>query len=188
MYDAFWLPAFDVDVDPDEVLEVGGAWLRQAVYPGGPVIVLHAAKMVENRESLARLASEFPVVGPTTKNRTYHGSHAVLAVWPSKRSMEVAEEMASPDGGLCVIPYEGEEWAPWIAAHRAVDLLKPDDEPPTLDLPAGARTSLDWMVLFDGHNGFIQSKAEIVGRLRQMVADGYRPVSGRRRGVRRREL
>lgn len=179
MFEAFWLPAFESDdYDPDDALRSGGAWLREAQYAGGPVIVLHAAKMTRNRPSLERLASQFPVVAPTTSNRGYGGSHAVLAVWPSKRSMEVAEEMASPNGGLCVIPYFDEEWRPWITAHRAVNLLRPGAEPETLELPAEVRKTLDSIILFDGHNGFISAEGKIdaVRDLRAMVATGYRPA------------
>lgn len=178
MYEAFWLPAFESDFDPDEVLGAGGAWLRDAEFPGGPVIALHAAKMRDNRPSLASLASRFPVVAPTTGNRGFGGSHAVLAVWPSKRSMEVAKEMASPNGGLCVIPYLDKEWRSWIAAHRAIDLLKPNDEPEMLDLPAEVRKTLDSIILFDGHNGFgsAEGKIDAIRNLRAMVADGHRPT------------
>jgi hypothetical protein len=178
MYEAFWLPPFDSDFDPDDALRLGGDWLDDAEYPGEAVIVLHAAKMTENRPSLAQLATRFAVVGTTTRTRPHGVSHAVLAVWPSKRSMELAERLASPRGGLCVIPYWADEWQPWIQAHGAVDLLHPNAATQALVLSPEARKTLDAIIFFDGHNAFVSGEGKIhaIRNLRAMVAAGDRPA------------
>jgi hypothetical protein len=179
-YEAFWIPGLDTDFGRDEALAVGDRWLRDSAYPGERLIVLHAATMVQNAGPLAEMATRFKVVAPRTQNRPrYRGSHAVLAVWASDRAMELAEELARPDGGLCLIP--GSRGGPtmWIARTGAVNLGAPGAEPAErLTLEPDVSKVLDGLLDFGGRNDFYGAgeKEMAVRALRAMVAEGHRPA------------
>jgi len=179
-YEAFWIPGLDTEFDPDEALEIGDDWLRRSSYAGDPMIVLYAANMTQNRPMLAEMGTRHTVVSPQTRSRSRGGSHAVLAVWPSGRAMEVAEQMATPDGGLCVIPGSIEEVTWWIRRTGAQNLTDPDEKPEALDLDPEVCKTLDSLIFFDGHNRFISGagKVQTVRGLREMIGRGLRPDPG----------
>ena len=176
-YEAFWIPGLDTDFDSDEALAIGDRWLRSSKYPGEPIIVLNAVEMTRRRDMLARMASRYTVVSPRVRNRGWGHSHAVLAVWPYKEAMVLAERLASPSGGLCVIEASGVQQPAWVAGKRAINLADPDANRKPLVLDPEVRRILDSLLFFDGHNGFISSegKIRVVRDFRKMVADGFRP-------------
>jgi hypothetical protein len=176
-YEAFWIPGLDTDFDPDEALLIGHDWLQSSSYPGGPVIVLNAAIMRRNRRTLDRMTDLYPLVSPRTRNRSWGGSHAVLAVWPAPQALEVAEEMAAPEGGLCVVPNSRDEMASWMRRTGAVDLTNPNAEPGSLEISPAVKEALDSIIAFDGHNDFIspEGKEYTIRWLRELIASGHRP-------------
>jgi hypothetical protein len=66
-FEAFWLPAFDSDADPDEVLEVGFDWLRRAERAQGVrgVLAMHATSMRRNRPILG--TAPWDMVSPRSR-------------------------------------------------------------------------------------------------------------------------
>ena len=151
-YDAFWIPGLNADVDPDDALELGYAWLRQAErkHAGVGVLVMHASSMRGNRPVLAR--APWDIVSPRT--RRPRGSGPALAVWPSSRALELAEALAFGTA-LCVIPGSLFDVGPWIRRAGAVCLAEGFDTESAIQLPADIREALDHALFFGGHNGFL---------------------------------
>lgn len=177
-YEAFWIPGLDTNLGRDEGLALGDRWLRESSYPGSRLIVLYAANMIHNAERLAQMATRYTVVSPQTQNRPRRGGHAVLAVWASEGALELAEQLASSDGGLCLIPGTFSEAAMWVSRTRAVNLADPDAGPASgLALAPEVEAALNSMLSFDGHNRFYGAggKEDAVRGLRRMVAQGHRP-------------
>jgi hypothetical protein len=177
-YEAFWIPGLDTDFGRDEGLALGEQWLRDSLYPGRRLIVLYAANMIQNAAPLANMATRYPVVSPRTRNHPGRGGHAVLAVWTSEDALDFAEELASPGGGLCLIPGTFGEASMWVSRARAVNLADPEAGPAEgLSLDHEVTNALDSMLAFDGHNRFrgAGGKEDAIRRLRQMVAQGHRP-------------
>jgi len=174
-YAAFWIPGPD-DLDMDEGLRLGYRWLDAAQFPGRRVVVLHAKKMLNNRPALAE-AGRYTVVTPRGRGIAFGEAGAVLAVWPTPDALELGQQLAL-DGALCVIPYRHDiTW--WIARTGAANLADPDAEPPQLpDLDPQVRTTLDSMLQFGGHNGFLGGgeKEDAVADLRELVRAGHRPA------------
>jgi hypothetical protein len=156
---------------------LGDRWLRDSNYPGQRLIVLHAANMTQNRRSLAKMAMRYKVVSPQTKSRPHRGGHSVLAVWASKRALQLAEELASPGGGLCLIPGTLAEVSIWISRTRAINLTDPRAEPAQgLSIDPAVAAALDSVLILEGHNRFLgDGKERAVSDLRAMVAAGHRP-------------
>jgi hypothetical protein len=180
LYDAFWIPGLDSDFDADEALRLGFEWLDRARYAGGPLIVLYAKKMIQNRPSLAQAAHRFPVVSPQSHGGApYAGKHAVLAVWTHGKTLDFAEECAH-GGGLCVIPAKVEHIRPWISRTGAINLTDPEAPPePMSQLAAQVKKLLDGTIAFDGHNGFLSGggKEDAIDALRRIAAQDERPAS-----------
>jgi hypothetical protein len=152
-FEAFWLPAFDSDADPDEVIAVGFDWLRHAEkaanVPG--VLAMHAASMRHNRPILASAPWE---IVSTRSRKGYRIGGPVLAIYPPPRTLELAEHMASR-AALCVIPYEMSDITAWIERTDAKGLVEGFDAPARRALPAEIEEELGHVVEFGGHNGFL---------------------------------
>lgn len=154
-FDAFWIPGLDTEFDFDEALAIGDRWLRESRYPGRRIIALHAAKMSSNRRYLEEMATRYEIVAPQTRNHSYGGSHAVLAVWASDQALELAEKLATPGGGVCLIPGTLKETTMWTSRMGTVNLADPDAGPaPGVVFDPAVAGMLDSLLTFDGHNRF----------------------------------
>ena len=176
-FEAFWIPGLNSDFDPDRALAIGYRWLDEARYGGRPVITLNAASMLGNRPALARAASRYEVISPRTRNQPRGTGNAILAVWPDRKTLDLAETMAH-EGGLCVIPNSLDDVSLWISRTGARNLADPDGaRAAPMSLNAEVRRVLDSLLSFDGHNGFYGAggKERAVRDLREMVNEGYRP-------------
>lgn len=171
-YDAYWLPGLDNDeVDPDDVLRLAFEWLRRAErqYGGSGVLAMNAASMRGNRPLLG--SAPWEIV--STRSRRSYGDGPVLAVWPSARTLELAEQMALRTA-LCVIPGTLFDLAPWIRRTEATCLAEGFTVDPGEKISAEIREQLDHMLSFDGHNGFLG------GGGKEYAIRTLREISGRR--------
>ena len=152
-FEAFWLPAFDSDADPDEVLAVGFDWLRRAEREQGTrgVLAMHATSMRRNRPALA--AAPWEIISPRSR-AGYRMGGPVLAGWPPERTLELAEQMAVRSS-LCVIPWEMADITAWIERTGATCLVGGFDAPARQALPVEVEEALRHVVAFGGHNGFL---------------------------------
>jgi hypothetical protein len=152
LFDAYWLPAFDSDADPDEVLAAGFAWLRrqEEATGGRGVLAMHAASMRRNRPIL--VSAPWDIVSP--RSRGGYRSGPVLAIWPGDRVLELAEHMALRSA-LCVIPYEAKDIAGWVERTGAKPVVAGFEAPAREALPAEIEDELRHAVAFGGHNGFL---------------------------------
>lgn len=152
-YEAFWIPGLENDdIDPDDALELGFGWLRQAErkHGGAGVLVMNASLMRRNRPLLAD--APWDIVSP--RSQRPGGSGPVLAVWPVSKTLELAEYLAFGTA-LCVIPGTLFEIAPWIRRTGATCLAEGFMVEAGEQMSAEVRERLDHMLSFDGHNGFI---------------------------------
>jgi len=152
-FEAYWLPAFDSNADPDEVISIGFDWLRRAEREEGVrgVLAMHASSMRQNRPILG--TAPWTIVSPRSRD-AYRTCGPVLAIWPSVRTLELAEHMAA-GSRLCVIPYEMTDIAPWIERTGATCLLEGFDAPTRAPLAAEVEEELRHVLSFGGHNGFL---------------------------------
>lgn len=119
-YEAFWVPESSASKD----LAIGEQWLRDANYPGQRIIVLNTVKIADDVPALAEIMDRYTAVSPRTQNRPSGSGHAVLAPWVFDEALELAEELASPGGGLLVIDSDPrrDEVEEWIARTHAACL------------------------------------------------------------------
>jgi len=152
-FDAYWLPAFDSDADPDEIIAAGYRWLQQAERAAGVrgVIAMHAAQMRHNRPILGEAPWE--IVSPRSRG-SYRTGGPVLAIYPPERTLELAERMAA-GSALCVIPYLTVDIAGWIERTGASCLVDGFAAPAREALAPAAEEELRHVVSFGGHNGFL---------------------------------
>jgi hypothetical protein len=102
----------------------------------------------------------------------------VLAVWASERALQLAEELANPGGGVCVIEGMLNELATWVRRTQAVNLADPDAGPAEgLSLDPVVTRVLDSILAFDGHNRFhgAGGKEHAVRGLRDIAMSDGRP-------------
>ena len=177
-YKSYWLPGLDNDdADPDEVIYSAFEWLRTEPCSGQRLVVMNALSMTRNRPSLAQASAPYAVISPRARQRVGATGHAVLAVWPTHETLELAESLAR-HGSLCVIPGSLDDARPWIertSAHALWDVAPPNDDPLRLD--EAVRSVLDSIIAFDGRNNFLGAggKEIAISRLRTMVGEGHRP-------------
>jgi hypothetical protein len=152
-FDAYWLPAFDSDADPDEVITLGFDWLRHMERAAGVrgVIAMHAASMRHNRPILA--SAPWDIVSSRSL-QAYRTGGPVLAIYPPERTLELAEHMATRSA-LCVIPYLMADIAAWIERTGAKALVDGLDAPVRQALSPAVEDELLHVVSFGGHNGFL---------------------------------
>jgi hypothetical protein len=119
-YEAFWMPESSASAD----LAVGERWLRSAQYPGERVIVLNSLRSAKDIPALAEILDKYTVVSPRAEKRPIGGGHAVLAPWAVDEAIVLAEDLASPGGGLLVIDSDppAESVQAWIARTKATRL------------------------------------------------------------------
>lgn len=171
-YEAFWVPGLDHDIDRDESLRVGLRWLEEAeqAQRAAGVIVMYAKVMAGNAPLLTRADQRWEFVSPRSRHRP-SGAGPVLAVWPPDAEvLELAERLAL-DSALCVIAgyYD---LSPWVKKAQAICLVEGYEADLTdWDLPPDVRSSLDSMLFFDGHNGFIGGggKEDAIRRLQEIA-------------------
>lgn len=176
-YDAYWVPGLDNDqVDPDEALALAFDWLGRAEHQYGSsgVIVMNAASMRGNRPLLA--SAQWEIV--SKRSRRPHGRGPVLAVWPSARTLELAEQMAFRTA-LCVIAGTLFDVAPWIRRTEATCLADGYAVDATEAISGETRERLDHMLSFDGHNGFLGAggKEYAIRTLREVARRPDAPTS-----------
>lgn len=151
-FEAFWLPAFDSDADPDDVIAAGFEWLRsqEASRATRGVLAMYAAQMRRNRPILE--SAPWEIVSPRSRPRPYR--IPVLAIWPDAKVLELAGFMAT-GAALCVIPYESADIAAWIERTNATALAPDFEAPHRSPVPADVEDELRHIVEFGGHNGFL---------------------------------
>lgn len=177
-YDAFWVPGLQHEIDRDESLRAGFAWLASAerAYGGRGVIVMYATSMVTNAALLGQASCRWPIVSPRSKRPAPRGP--VLAIWPPDYGvLEFAENLAL-DKGLCVVSGRF-DLSPWIAKTGAKCLIDGyDEEPGMSDVPSEVAVRLDHMLSFDGRNGFIGAggKEDAIRQLQAIARRANRPA------------
>jgi hypothetical protein len=173
-YDAFWIPGPD-RLDIDAGLQLGYAWLDVTTYPGERVVVVATKSMLGKRPMLAR-AGRYHVVSPRARDIPYMTAGAVLAIWPSAETLELAQTLAL-DSALCAIPYRHDiTW--WIARTGATNLADPEAQTASLaPLDPVVTDRLDSILSFGGSNGFVGAgeKEDAVRGLRAILTAGQRP-------------
>ncbi len=176
-YEAFWVPGLDHEIDRDESLRVGLRWLASAEreHEATGMIVMYAKSMVGNAPLLGEAARRWEFVSPRSRHSSGRGP--VLAIWPpDSKVIELAERMAL-DSALCVIAGRY-DISSWIKRASATCLVEGFEAALTVpDLPQEVSSSLDAMLAFDGHNGFIGAggKEDAIRRLRSIAGSPDRP-------------
>lgn len=156
-YDAFWVPGLDNnEIDRDDGLAHAFAWLREAEqnYGGTGLIVMNAKKMVGNAPMLGQSARRWEFLSPLSDGSHRRRGGPVLAIWPSDRTLELAEHKAF-DSALCVLPGSLFDVSPWIRRTGATCLVKGFDIEPGEELPKDIAKRLDGVLSFGGHNNFL---------------------------------
>jgi hypothetical protein len=173
-YDAFWIPGPD-RLDMDAGLQLGYDWLDGSDYPGERVVVVATKSMLGNCPMLAR-AGRYHVVSPRARDIPYTTAGAVLAIWPSAETLELAQKLAL-DSALCAIPYRHDiTW--WVARTGATNVADPAARSSSLArLDPVVTDGLDSILSFGGSNGFVGAgeKEDAVRGLRAFLAAGHRP-------------
>ncbi len=124
IYDAFWVPGLNHDIDRDDSLRVGLRWLAEAEgkHGGSGTIVMHPKSMLDDAPLLRRAASRWEIVSRRTRGSAGRGP--VLCVWPPDgRVLELAEHVAARKA-LCVIPgflYDISAWIDKVQARCLVE-------------------------------------------------------------------
>jgi hypothetical protein len=177
-YQGFWVPGLDHDIDRDESLRVGLRWLADAerTHKATGVIAMYAKSMVQNAPLLGEAARRWEFVSP--RSRRPWGNGPVLAIWPPDSSvLEFAESLAL-DSAICVVAghYDISAWVTKANATCLVEGFEGDITGPELSRDVTA--SLDAMLGFDGHNGFIGAggKEDAIRRLNAISRAADRPV------------
>jgi hypothetical protein len=179
LVEAAWAPGLDSDIDPDDSLRAAFEWLRKAErsHGGRGVLVMNAASMRRNRPLLE--TAPWDIVSP--RSRRTSGRGPVLAIWPTERTLELAEMLAT-GSALCVIGATLTDISPWIRRTGATCIVEGYAVRPADELPAEVTKSLDEMVAWGGHNSFLgpTDKTDAIRRLRAIAA---RPDAPSRQGI-----
>lgn len=95
-YEAFWIPGLEDDIDRDQGLAYGYKWLIDAEsrYGGTGVVVMYAKQMVGNAPMLAQFAARWQFYSVRSRGYGRGGKGPVLAIWPTDRTLELAEQLA----------------------------------------------------------------------------------------------
>jgi hypothetical protein len=156
-YEAAWAPGLGSDFDRDDGLKIGFRWLAEAErrLGGAGVIVMYAKGMVQNAPLLAQAATRWEFVSTRSKTPSRRGRGPVLAIWPpDDRTLELAEQLAL-GSALCVIPGSINDATSWIRRAGAQCLVEGFGVAAAPVLPEDITQSLDHMLFFGGHNGFL---------------------------------
>jgi hypothetical protein len=176
-YEALWVPGLAHDIERDESLRCGLGWLAEAEESCGRAgrIVMYAKKMAGNAPLLTAAAQRWEFVSP--RSRHSYDPGPVLAVWPPDSGVIELAESLSRGYALCVIAGRYDLSA-WIKRARATCLIAGFEEPPPEELAPEVRESLDHMLWFDGHNGFVGAggKEDAIRRLRAIAARADKPA------------
>ena len=170
-YDAAWVPGLEHGIDRDESLAVGLRWLAdvERQHGGAGIVVMFAKSMIQNAPLLAQAAGRWEFVSPRSSRP--RGQGPVLAVWPpDDRTLEFAETLAVGTA-LCVIPGSLFDISPWIRRSGAPCLVAGFEAGEAANLPEDVTRSLDSMLFFGGHNGFVGGgeKEDAISRLRDIA-------------------
>jgi len=167
-YEAAWCPGLADDFDPDKSLEIAYDWLRDAErrLGGRGVLAMNAALMRRNSTMLER--APWDIVSPLTHRP--HGVGPVLAVYPSDKTLDFAEDLAR-GSALCVIGGTIFDVAPWVRRTGATCLVEGFEVGAQTALPAEVTESLDHMLFFGGHNSFLGGgeKEDAIRRLHEIA-------------------
>lgn len=137
---------------------------------------MYAKSMVANAPLLSEAAIRWEFVSP--RSRRPSGTGPVLAIWPpDSKVLELAERMAL-NSSLCVICGHY-DISPWIRKANAVCLVEGYETGLTEPaLPPEVISSLDAMLSFDAHNGFLGAggKEDAIRRLQSIARSPDRPT------------
>lgn len=172
----FWIPGLNDDIDRDESLRIGFAWLHGAEEEFGErgVLVMHFQRMKHNAPLVAEAAERWELISPRSGGGR---SGPTLAIWPTERDLEFAETIGRTTA-VCVIP-GSHSIRPWIARTGARCLAEgwelADEQ---ASLPDEVARALDGILFFGGRNGFIGGgeKERTIRGLRDIAAMPNRPA------------
>lgn len=178
-YEATWVPGLDSDLDRDDGLREGFRWLVEAERTFGArgVIVMYAKGMVRNAPVLEQAARQWPFISTRSGSPSRPGRGPVLAIWPpNDRTLELAEQLAFGTA-LCVIPGSITDVSAWIRRTNAMCLVDGFAVDAGPSLPAEVTESLDHLLFFGGHNGFLGGgeKEDAIRRLTTISRQRDRP-------------
>jgi hypothetical protein len=178
-YEAVWCPGLNDDFDEEKSLLVAYDWLLRTERRFGrkAVIVMYAAQMRNNNPTLQNAPREIISRRSTRPN----GAGPILCIYPDPRTLEYAEELAR-NTALCVVGGSLFDVATWIRRTNAKCLLDGYAVAAPIALAPEMAKSLDSMLFFGGHNGFLGGgeKEDAVRRLRAMAT---RPDAPSRRAL-----
>lgn len=119
------LPSLDPASVWPATLELRLAHLGKLRLGLGLRVVLNTVKIANDVPALAEILDKYTVVSPRTKDRPSGSGHAVMAPWVVDEALALAEDLASPGGGLLVIVSDPEDEAvqAWIARTKATRLI-----------------------------------------------------------------
>jgi hypothetical protein len=144
---------------------------------GRGVIVMNAASMRRNAPLLE--TAPWDIVSPRTQRTTGRGP--VLAIWPTVRTLEHAEMLAT-GSALCVIGATLTDISPWIRRTGASCVVKGYTVQPAEALPVEVTKSLDEMVDWGGHNSFL-GPSDMTDAIRRLRAIADRPDAPSRQAI-----
>jgi hypothetical protein len=175
-YEAVWVPGLDSDLDRDAGLVAGFRWLADAERTFGVpgLVVMYAKGMVRNAPLLEQAAGRWQFVSPRSSSPSRQGRGPVLAIWPpDDRTLELAEQLAFGTA-LCLIPGSLNHASAWIRRTNARCLVVGFAGPDAPVLADDITKSLDHMLFFGGHNGFLGG-GEKEDAIHRLVAIARRP-------------
>ena len=175
-YEAAWVPGLGHEIDRDESLKVGFRWLAETERKYGVVgvVVMYTKGMVRNAPLLEQAAGRWQFVSTRSSSPSRRGRGPVLAIWPpDDRTLELAEQLAV-GSALCVIPGSLNDGTAWIRRTNARCLVDGFAAPDAAVLADEISKSLDHMLFFGGHNGFLGG-GEKEDAIRRLIAISRRP-------------
>lgn len=167
------------DVDPDDAVRLGAAWLREQ--PGQRLVLLHTKGMYSNNRLLPQLTAGAVVERPSSLWNAGWSGGPVLAPWPSEEVLGfIADRLVKRATGVCVLPWGNDPFlSAWLTAHGAVNLLTGNADSATADglLPPVVRVAMEHLSRAVNHNNSLVSsyeKSYAVRTLQELWRSGHR--------------
>jgi hypothetical protein len=107
-------------IDRDDGLLLALSWLEDQAKSGGVLIVVPVQQSLTYAPILERVTARFPVTTERTLRNASISGRAVLAIWPSQKSLE--DISRDRPRSMCVVQWVPEQTNDWLKAQRARDL------------------------------------------------------------------